>query len=357
MLASVTKRQIEQGEDVTIYYLARDDTPSDADVRALLHPDVHLIIAERQPVRMLAYLNLAYDLRVRLKSSEFDLVHLHSSIAGAIGRLSGILLRNRITRLVYSPHGFAFLRQNTSKLVQFATKWIEKTLTRYCDALILTSKSEQLLAINSLGARNTFLLKTGIDPTELAGPTIRSKPEDNSRLRVGMVGRVCYQKAPWRFVKVAEQLSEKADFLWIGDGNKADVNRWFGTSDVTVLGWLPGEKLNKALDSLDVLLFPTLWEGMSMALMQAQARGIPAVVSNAVGNVDSVAHGRTGYICSTDEEMIEKVDLLLANPLLRDSMSAAAKLWASDELTDLDVGKDSVLLYHAIMQLEAAYSG
>ena len=41
-----------------------------------------------------------------------------------------------------------------------------------------------------------------------------------------MIGRICYQKAPWRFAAVAEALHGQARFVWVGDGDAADRRRW-----------------------------------------------------------------------------------------------------------------------------------
>jgi glycosyltransferase involved in cell wall biosynthesis len=163
-----------------------------------------------------------------------------------------------------------------------------------------------------------------------------------------MVGRICYQKAPWRFATVARALKEQAEFVWIGGGSEDDVRRWLTEPAVTITGWLSPEELTQQINELDVLLFPTLWEGMALSLMQAQAQGIPAVVSKVVGNVDSIVDGRTGFVCGTDDELISRVYELLMDEKLRSDMSRAAVKWASDALLDTGVGAESISIYRAI---------
>jgi glycosyltransferase involved in cell wall biosynthesis len=164
-----------------------------------------------------------------------------------------------------------------------------------------------------------------------------------------MVGRICYQKAPWRFAMVASALQGMARFVWVGDGDPADRRRWLDGTDVEVAGWLDEQQLHDFLVDTTVLLFPTLWEGMSMSLMQAQAQGVPAIVSDAVGNRDAVQHGVTGFVISGDEELVSRTRELLLDPALRERMSVAAVAWARTGLSDDDLGTDSLALYRAAL--------
>ena len=120
-------------------------------------------------------------------------------------------------------------------------------------------------------------------------------------------------------------------------------------------GWLDEEELRNFLVDTTVLLFPTLWEGMSMSLMQAQAQGVPAVVSNAVGNRDAVLQGRTGYVAATDHELVTRTRELLQDPALRARMSAAAVPGPQVGLSDDGLGTDSLALYREA--LASAYRG
>ena len=160
-----------------------------------------------------------------------------------------------------------------------------------------------------------------------------------------MVGRVVHQKAPWRFAAAARALGDRADFVWIGGGSAEDEHRWFGDAPVRVTGWVSPSELAALLDSMDVLLFPSLWEGMSLSLIQAQAQGIPAVVSDVVGNRDSVEDGVTGFVCGDDDAIVSATARLLGDPALRERMSAAAREWARRALTDDAIGRDSLALY------------
>jgi glycosyltransferase involved in cell wall biosynthesis len=341
VLDSISRRQTEAGAEVRVLFVPRPETPSDDVLRARFHPGVELARVSTG--------GRAGDLRalrhaVRADDTA-DVVHAHSSFAGAVVRHA--LRGRRDPRTVfYSPHGFAFLRLDTPRPLREALRRIERHLARH-STLILTSPSEFEVAQRALAPARAHLLRTGV-PSE----TVARRPRRADRSRrpvVGMVGRVTAQKAPWRFAAAARALDDRADFVWIGGGSPEDETRWFADAPVRVTGWVSPEELTALIDGLDLLLFPSLWEGMSLSLIQAQAQGLPAVVSDVVGNRDTVDDGVTGFVRDTDEDLIAATALLLDDPGLRERMSAASLDWAQRMLTDDRVGLDSLALYDAAL--------
>lgn len=334
---SISRRQAEAGADVRVMFAPRPETPSDEALRARFHPDVALTrVSTGGRLGDLRALRRA----VR-RDDAVDVVHAHSSFAGAVVR-QALRGRRDPSTVFYSPHGFAFLRLDLPRGARAAFRAVERSLARH-STLILTSPSEYAVAQSALAPARAHLLQTGV-----ASETVGRRPRRADRMRrpvVGMVGRVTYQKAPWRFAAAARALDDRADFLWIGGGDAADEARWFADAPVRVTGWVSPDELSALIDGLDVLLFPSLWEGMSLSLIQAQAQGLPAVVSDVVGNRDTVDDGVTGFIRGTDEGLIAATALLLHDAGLRERMSAAALEWARRALTDDRVGHDSLALY------------
>lgn len=346
LMETLSRRQVEHGADVSVWFLPRPETPDDNLLEDMFDSRVEMRRLDDGRSFIRRYSALIKAVRQAASSGEFDAIHLHSSKAGAVGRMATLFLRDRTGVLVYSPHGFAFLREDTSKLEREATRLTEMLLARHCDALVLTSDSERKLAQSQMQGSNTRLLNTGIPVERLRAA--KSSREAGRPLRVGMVGRICYQKAPWRFSSVARALQGQAEFVWIGGGADSDIDRWIADPDVRVTGWLNAEELAKQIDELDVLLFPTLWEGMALSLMQAQAQGVPAVVSDVVGNVDTILDGRTGFVCANDDELISRLSQLLTDEELRSDMASAAIEWARESLLDTNLGSESISIYRSV---------
>ncbi|WP_336855533.1 glycosyltransferase [Sinomonas albida] len=347
VLQSFARRQHEVGAEVTIYYLTRPDSPSEDQMQQRFGPEVDLRNFTTGRRKILDYLALGMAIVEAENSGQFDVIHLHSSKAGALGRLAHLASR-RSARIFYSPHGFAFLRQDVPTITRHAFRAAEMVLAKVGDGLVLTCASERSLAKESLKAKRSYLVTTGVNHESVS--KVAPPPSDESRARkgeprprVGIVARVTYQKAPWRFKKVADDLSHRADFIWIGGAETQAQEAWLGSYQPT--GWMAPDELAKALDELDIFLFPTLWEGMPLALIQAQAAGIPAVVSDVVGNRDAVLDGETGFVCASDEGLVERTRQLIEDKELRNKMAAASRKRALKHLTDRQLGKQTLEIY------------
>ncbi|MDU0346943.1 glycosyltransferase [Microbacterium sp. KSW2-29] len=346
LVDSISRRQAEAGAETTVLFVPRPETPTDDALRTRFHPGVRLerVSTGRRRADLLALFRA-----VRRAARDVDVVHAHSSIAGAVGR-AALWTRSSPERMFYSPHGFAFLRLDLPRAARLGIRVIESILARR-STLVLTSPSEFATAQAQLAPPRARLLQTGVAADTIAVSPRRA--DANRRPVVGMIGRVTHQKAPWRFAATARALQGGADFVWIGAGSPADEARWLGDAPVRVTGWVSADELVTLIDEIDVLLFPSLWEGMSLSLIQAQAQGIPAVVSDVVGNRDSVLDGVSGYVGRTTAELIAATARLLADPPLRERMSAAALDWARRSLTDDRIGVDSLAIYRGASDLAA----
>ncbi len=102
-----------------------------------------------------------------------------------------------------------------------------------------------------------------------------------------------------------------------------------GCRNVDFLGHLPQAQLGGEMRQADIFLFPSVSEGHPQVLIQAAACGLPCIAMD-VYHPDYVASGSTGFLARSDEEVSEKLDLLLAQPELRQSFSKAAARLASN---------------------------
>ena len=352
ILTSISQRQAAEGSVVSVLYAAREENPSDDDLHRRFGPNVSLLTPVQGSSSLRGKLALFKRIREIANSGNVDVVHFHSSIAGGIGRLAISSKRGRA--VAYSPHGFAFLREDKSPLVRRAFEWAERLLARR-SVLVLTSPSEMRLATTRLHVAEPRLLKSGVPSASI--PLVRIEPRPTAKPRVTMVGRMVYQKGPWRFAHVADALHETAEFVWVGGGDPADRDRWIGRAPVRVVEWASPEELEELLEETDIILFPTLWEGMALSLIQAQARGIPAVTTDVGGNRDTVIDGLTGFVRSTDEELISATQALISDRELRQSFSAAALSHARSELVDDQIGVDSILIYREELRRRAPRAG
>lgn len=341
-LENLVSGQLSMGYSVTVVHVRRQDTPSAQHLSRLFGSRVRIVeIPGPLPV---ALWRLGRFTREWLARENERVVHTHSSLAGVAVRLPVVGVRTRDAgRTFYSPHGYAFQRLDIGPGARFAFLMAERVLSHRATS-VLVSHSEDSLAQKTVRAHKRAVLLNTVDVSTL--PRRSDRDPTQSRLRVGMAGRVTFQKAPWRFAETARELSGRAEFLWIGGGPEEDVTRWLHDSPVQVTGWQSRQRTLELIASCDVFYFPTLWEGLPVTLLEAQALGIPCVATDIPGNQDAIVHRVTGLLADSDDELTRSVELLLVDASKRATLGkAAAEHIRSTFVTD--VGARSHAIYSA----------
>ncbi len=342
-IALLVNEQARAGYPVTLIYSIRTDTPVESTLASTFDATVERIILPMRSEIGLADLKALIILAIKLCQGRYDAIHCHSSKAGALIRLAA-WFTFQIRKTCYSPHGFSFLRRDVSRRQRRFFLFLEKLLHRLGGKIAAASATEKRYAKLHFKSRRIYLLENAIDFKQIDA---YDKKYTGSCVRIVTSARITYAKAPWRFAKIAQRLAEadKIEFIWLGDGDKAEKNKWIGDSPVQVTGWLEKSQLISKLQQSDIFLLPSLWEGMPIALIEAQAMGIPAVVTNIVGNKDIVVHGKTGFLASSEKEMSVYTQKLIDDPSLRLKMGAAARQNAMHRFGKERLLKKSISIY------------
>jgi glycosyltransferase involved in cell wall biosynthesis len=96
-----------------------------------------------------------------------------------------------------------------------------------------------------------------------------------------------------------------------------------GCHNVIFLGHLTPGQLGEEMRRADIFVFPSILEGHPQVLGQSAACGLPAIAMN-VYRPDYVLHEKTGFLADSDAELTQKLDALLRDSAMRQSMAAAA---------------------------------
>jgi glycosyltransferase involved in cell wall biosynthesis len=224
-------------------------------------------------------LNLWRAIGATVEELRPDIVHLHSSWAGGVGRLRLALKDKPI--IVYSPRCFAFERRDFSKLQRWAYRSAEFLLARRTAAFVCVSPREVALArqfrshAKVFHVANTFAPR----PTLAAEPTAPAARNVAAPLRVVTVGRVWAQKDPEMFAQIVSALrvSGRVEATWVGDGTD-QAKAVLDDTGVAVTGWLPVHDVPGVVADYTVYLHTAGWEGMPIAVLEAMVAGVPVVV-------------------------------------------------------------------------------
>lgn len=344
----LVEAQSELGPVISVVHSVRADSPPES-ARDFLFPSKINRLQVRSEGRLFELWELATTARKLLKDDPRSVVHVHSSFAAGVLRLR-MLFQPENRRILYSPHGFAFLREDIPSIARKSILWLEKFLARHCGGLVLVSQSEADLARSWPCVENIDVVENAVDLSLMPSiPTCLSASESRNGLpTVVTMGRVTFQKAPWKFAALARELEGRANFVWIGDGADADRSRWLDGSPVSVTGWLSREDVTNQLKSASLFVLPSLWEGMPLALIEAQCLGLPSVASRIVGNCDVVLDGVSGYLVDTAEDLNLRVGRLLDEPALRESMARAA-IAQRDRFDKDRLGGETLTIYDRLL--------
>jgi glycosyltransferase involved in cell wall biosynthesis len=180
------------------------------------------------------------------------------------------------------------------------------------------------------GRRPSQVIPLGIDVERFATGKA-SLPRD--RPLVGNVARLAPQKGQ-RTLLEAARLVPEADFVIAGDGElRAELERDAGPN-VRLLG--ARHDIPDVLASLDVFAFPSRFEGLCLAVIEAQAAGVPVVATPVGGIAETVVDGETGLLVPVDdpEALADKIRFLLEHTEERERLAANARRSAERHSTE-----------------------
>lgn len=301
-MVDIANRVSEQ-LDVIVAYSTRKQTPKD--FQKYFNETVKLVEVKNftRNINPIKDMKAIFEVKKLIKQEKPDIVHMHSSKAGAIGRLA---ISEKQAKLFYTPHSYAFCKKDESNLKIHFYKLIEKILGLRKCTTIACSKGEYEEALQI--TKNSLYINNGIDLEDMEqaiyGQTER--PMDRSHLKICTVGRIGYQKNPMLFNKIAEMFPDM-QFTWIGDGNLREILK---SPNIKVLGWCDRTTALQHLYQNDIFILPSLWEGLPITLLEAMYLKKICIVSNVMGNRDVIENGKNGFVCKKQEEyyqLIEKI--------------------------------------------------
>lgn len=239
-----------------------------------------------------------FEVKRIIKEKNPDVIHLHSSKAGFIGRFAG---NGKKVKMLYNPHGFSFLMKDSSKLKRLFYWLLEKIggLRRCIVVGCSQGEYEEALKLT----KNVICINNGINIEKLNEITKRfiKKEIDFDNLSFCTSGRIGYQKNPKLFNEIAKNFP-KNQFTWIGDG---ELKNELTSSNIKVTGWKKREEVLEIVNNHDVFVLTSLWEGLPISLLEAICLRKMCVVTNCIGNNNVIRNNVNGLLF--DENTYKKI--------------------------------------------------
>lgn len=249
----------------------------------------------------------AIELRRLYKKYKPDVIHLHSSKAGTLGR---IVFPTKKT--VYTVHGFDSVRLAFRKFLP-----IERFLQHFCKAVVGVSKYDEKNLLAEGIKNNVSTVYNGISVPDCSQISDIEVFNQGKKI-VLAIARVFPPKKTDLFVEVSRLLPQY-NFVWIG--NQREVKE-FGElpSNCHFLGNIPnaGAFCSKA----DLLMLPSNYEGLPMVILEAMSFGKPVVASDVGGISEIVRNDVNGYALENDaQQFADKIQRILEDDVLYSKFS------------------------------------
>jgi glycosyltransferase involved in cell wall biosynthesis len=274
----------------------------------------------KREVKPFSDIKSLFDVRRAILGFQPDILHCHSSKAGALGRLSTLLISKRYRpAVVYSPHALAIYQGK-----QYI--YIEQILAKATDRFIAISASEisEIVQYCKAPIQNVCTISPFIDCSYYSPIS-----QENARQVLGIapgvkiitaIGRLSEQKDPLMFLKIYKQLKiNHPDLLaiWVGDGNLRsnveELQAQLGLEGLRITGWVTD--VRPFIAASDVVVVPSRYESFGYVTAESQAMERPVVATRVNGSVDIIKDGVTGYLFDAGDisDGITKINNLLSN--------------------------------------------
>lgn len=302
--------------DIYVAYGIRTQTPDD--FRKYFDERVHLIRVRNfeRSIDPRHDLGAFVELRKIADKVKPDLIHLHSSKAGALGRWA---FDGKKLPLFYTPHGYSFLMSNYNATKRLSYKMVEKlSAIRRCTTISCSEgEHKETLSLT----KNARFVNNGINVEEMQRMMDSIGSCENEEFTVFTLGRICYQKNPGLFNEIAEKLPD-VRFVWIGDGELRDM---ITAPNIEVTGWMNREEALRRSMASDVFVLTSLWEGLPMSLLESMYMEKLCLVNDVIGSRDVIQTGVNGYVCRNADEFVAAIRGILEDPEKAARMTAQAR--------------------------------
>jgi len=244
------------------------------------------------------------QLKKTIQEGQYDVIHTHTPIASALVRVA--CRRNKDIKVIYTAHGFHFYK-GASWLNWLFYYPVEKWLSRYTDVLITINKEDYERAKRSFKAgRIEYVPGVGVDVEKYGSVVVDRKAK---RKELGLAeddfvlvstGELNDNKNHKTVIQAVHRLNNPSvKYLICGQGPLKNellslVQELGLEHQVMLLGYRTD--IIEINHIADVFVFPSFREGLSVALMEAMACGLPVVCSDIRGNRDLIEDGKGGFL-------------------------------------------------------------
>ncbi|MGE7625060.1 glycosyltransferase family 4 protein [Viridibacillus sp. NPDC096237] len=309
---ALTKQLVLDGHDVTIF-----TSKGNLIHQALNEENISIIQLQylKWAIHIVDDIRAFLEIRENLRRINPDIVALHSSKAGAVGRLAAFSLN---IPTVFTAHGWAFT-EGVKPLKGWVYQQIEKVLALKTTKIITVSNYDYSLATEKkvVKKNNMTTIHNGIHSSNS-----RQNLSQNRVPKIIMVARFEQPKRQDLLIEVLSTMTEKEwQLVFIGDGSQMEAAKALSLQHhiadrVKFLG--SRDDIEEQLQQADLFVLLSDFEGLPISILEAMRAQLPIIASNVGGVPELIIDDETGYVVNHDLESIKGcLNQLLENHSLR----------------------------------------
>lgn len=307
-VAALAQRHAARGDDVTVL----TSTPASAEGR---HSDDH------GPVSVLRARSVVDGARVDFAA--YDIVHAHVSVIAPFSAPLAALARRRGVPTVVTVHSLwnglgpvPAIAAGLSGLRGAPVRWTA-----------VSRVAAEHLAQRLPGRPHVPVVPNAVD----VPPRERSpRPDPERPVRLVSTMRIARRKRPLQLLRMFDLLRRSTavpvELTIIGDGPlrprlERHIDRARLRDAVTITGRLDSSEVLATVAAADLYVAPAVLESFGLAALEARCVGLPVVGHSASGMTEFIHDGVEGWLCDTDDQMVERLRDLVEDPALRHRVS------------------------------------
>lgn len=305
-----------------------------------------------------------FDIKVQgqiikmLQEEHIQLVHAHGSRAA-----SNILypVRKLHIPLVYTVHGWSF-HDDQSYIVQKLRGWSEKIICSSASQVICVSESNKETGSKVFGLKHAIVIENGVnlDKFNPDGSFKNLRPEFGffeSDFIVGFIARCTKQKNPLGYLAALEMVHSVNPFvkgLFVGEGDMdEEVDAYIQQHQMKDYLFRSPFRTDvpDLLHCIDIYCLPSLWEGLSIALLEAMAMRKAIIATPTDGTKEVLRHEDNGLVIPFDDNsaLADSILRLYHDSFLMKRCRESARQFVSERFNAKRVADSVMSIYNELL--------
>lgn len=304
-------------------------------------------------------INSKFDVKAIFKIANYvnkhniNIIHTHGP--GSLDLIASIAVKISGAKIIVSRPSFIDDLTNISKGKKLVYKIFDWVTYRMVDMMTLVSKN----GYERAPLKRKKLIHNGIDLSKFTPVQHTSKEE----IQIAMVAQLKKGKGWDDFIEIIEQLSKshKIKGHIFGDGIlRSELEKKIKKNNTQELFVFHGniENVNEGLKDMDIFLFTSYREGLSVAVLESMAMGLP-IVATQVGGIDEQVETKLNgfkHIPGDISGMVESLTKLIKSQKLRESFGSQSRKLAEERFDQQKMLKEYVDAYTQISKKNRRFS-